>query len=61
VTVVTETEFYTIEEVSVVLRKSVPTLRRWRTEGFGPPSYKIGGSLRYDRQAVESWVQEQKR
>lgn len=45
----------TLQEVSDYLRVPVATLRRWRMKGTGPPSYKLGGQVRFNRTEVEDW------
>lgn len=39
----------------------VSTLRYYRHRGEGPPSYKLGGTVVYDRDALDSWWDEQRR
>lgn len=38
----------------------VDTLRYWRQHGDGPPSFKIGRRVMYDRADVEAWIADQK-
>ncbi len=33
------------------------TLQVWRSQGKGPPYYKIGRVVRYDWRAVETWLE----
>lgn len=54
-------ELLTIDEVSAYLKVPVETLRKWRTQGHGPPAAKLGRHLRYDKDEVDRWVTEQKR
>ncbi|MDG9677597.1 helix-turn-helix domain-containing protein [Micromonospora sp. DH14] len=50
---------WTVEDVSAFLGVPVGTLYQWRHRRFGPPAAKVGRHLRYDPQAVRSWVAEQ--
>lgn len=47
---------WTAWETSNVLKVSERTLANWRWRGCGPPYEKLGGSVRYDPQAVREWV-----
>jgi predicted DNA-binding transcriptional regulator AlpA len=51
----------TEDEVAARFGVKVRTLHRWRSNGSGPPYYKIVGSVRYDKAAVEQWLKEQLR
>ena len=35
------------------------TLRNWRSKGFGPASFKVGGRTVYRRRAVDAWLASQ--
>lgn len=48
----------TTEELSVMLRIAVATLRQWRSEGKGPPWVKVNRAVRYRREDVERWLEE---
>ena len=37
----------TEDDVAARWQKSVRTLQRWRTEGYGPPYIRIGGTVHY--------------
>ena len=50
------TELWTIDEVAAFLRIPVATLYRWRTHEEGPPAFRVGRHLRYDSQAVYTWL-----
>lgn len=41
-----------------MLRVSVATLARWRGADQGPPFVQIEGSIRYQREAVQRWIEE---
>jgi excisionase family DNA binding protein len=49
---------WTIEEVADFLRIPVATLYRWRTMGTGPNAFRVGRHLRYNPDAVRSWLVE---
>lgn len=48
-------------EVSRLLGVPVATLYQWRYRHEGPPSYRVGGRVRYARFEVEAWLQDQHR
>lgn len=50
----------TIEEVAELLRMPVATIRYWRVLGTGPGGFIIGRRLRYVRQDVLDWLDEQR-
>src|SRR5215216_5567638 len=52
-------ELLTLEEVAVVVRVPVATLRYWRHLGTGPRSFRIGRSVRYWRTEVFAWLDDQ--
>lgn len=37
----------------------VHTLYRWRHNGDGPAGYRVGRHVRYRREAVEAWLEQQ--
>ena len=45
-------------ELARYLRVSVRTLQLWRQKSIGPPSIKIGGVIRYRREAVITYLQD---
>lgn len=49
-------DFLTPAEVAEILRVPTGTLYTWRYKGIGPPSFKVGRTLRYDRADLESWI-----
>lgn len=52
----------TTEEVARLVHLSTGTVRRWRTERYGPPWHRIGRrAVFYDRADVEAWIQAQRR
>jgi excisionase family DNA binding protein len=55
-----EKELLTAEEAAELLHVSLRTLRRWRTQGTGPPVVWVGRSPRYLRAEVLEWVRTQR-
>ncbi|MCA1190078.1 helix-turn-helix domain-containing protein [Saccharopolyspora sp. 6T] len=49
---------WTIHDVAEYLHRPVRTLYDWNHKGTGPPSYRIGRTLRYDPRDVWEWMQE---
>lgn len=47
----------TVREVAYLLRSSVRTVYRLRSEGKVPMSVKIGGLVRWNRAELENWLQ----
>lgn len=43
-------------EVAELLRVSRQTLSRWRGSDQGPPFVQVEGSIRYDRAALQKWL-----
>ncbi len=52
-------ELWTVQDVSAYLRVPQETLYRWRKVKYGPPAARVGRHLRYEPDAVRSWVREQ--
>jgi len=52
-------KLWTVDEVSAYLGVSVQTLYTWRKRRTGPPAARIGRHLRYDPNAVRTWVAQQ--
>lgn len=44
------------KEASIYLSLSVDALQLWRKQGQGPPYLRVYRSIRYDVQALDSWV-----
>jgi hypothetical protein len=42
--------------VAEMLARTVRSLQRWRTEGRGPPSTKIGRKVYYDLNDLQEWI-----
>ena len=52
-------EMLTVHDFAALLRVEPKTVRRWRQEGLLPEALVIGGVIRWRRDAVEGWLQEQ--
>jgi hypothetical protein len=50
----------TVVEVAVIVRAPVATLRYWRHLGVWPCGFRVGRGLRYWRQDVIDWLDEQR-
>ncbi|HJV15558.1 MAG TPA: helix-turn-helix domain-containing protein [Propionibacteriaceae bacterium] len=48
-----------LTDVSEMLGIPVHTLYRWRSKGDGPVGYRVGRHMRYRREAVEAWLEQQ--
>jgi len=49
----------TVQEVSALTQVPVGTFYGYRTKGGGPRALKVGRHLRYRREDVERWLDEQ--
>jgi excisionase family DNA binding protein len=50
----------TIQDVSRILNVPVKTLKRWRHDGEGPHSFRIGPrQIRYRPESVERYIRDQ--
>lgn len=54
-------ELMTLKEVAALVRVPEATLRYWRHLGTGPRGFRIGRSVRYWRNEVVHWLDEQSR
>lgn len=50
-------ELLTAEELAERLKVPVSTVHTWRYRGDGPPSLKVGRYVRYERAAVQQWLE----
>ena len=48
-----------LTDVSEMLCIPIHTLYRWRYKGNGPVGYRVGGHVRYRRETVEAWLEQQ--
>ena len=51
-------EILTVEEVAEILKVSVGTIRKWRSEGAGPKGFRVGKYVRFRRSSVDLFIQE---
>lgn len=58
---ITEDELLRTEDVAAIIRKPVGTLRQWRHRSFGPPSFRLGGTVIYRKSELLRWIAEQER
>ena len=55
-----ERRFISERRVAAMLGYSLRTLQRWRTEGKGPPSTKIGRKPFYELTELQKWIDREK-
>ena len=48
-----------LTDLSEMLDIPVHTLYRWRYKGDGPVGYRVGRHVRYRREAVDAWLEQQ--
>ncbi len=48
----------TVEELADYLGVPVATLYQWRHRGEGPPGFRVGRYIRYQRTDVEQWIRD---
>jgi excisionase family DNA binding protein len=51
-------ELMTVAEAAIYLNVSPHTLYSWSSRKVGPPRYLLGKAVRYDRGAVDRWLDE---
>lgn len=49
----------TLEEIAEVTRTPLSTLRHWRQQGGGPPTFRLGRRVVAREADVQAWVDEQ--
>ena len=49
----------TAEQVAEILIMSVSTLEKWRYQRKGPPATKVGSLVRYEKSALDAWIDAQ--
>ena len=49
-------ELLTIDEVAVILKVPVATLRKWRSAGSGPEGFRMEKHLRFRRSSVDRFI-----
>lgn len=52
-------ELLTTQEVALITRAPLSTIRYWRYCGTGPRSFRVGRRVLYRRADVEEWLLEQ--
>ena len=52
-------DWLTEEETAAELRKKVRTVRRWRTDGIGPPYAQFGRTVMYHKDALRRYCLDQ--
>ena len=58
--IIGERRFIGERRVAEMLGYSLRTLQRWRTEGKGPPSTKIGRKVYYELNDLQEWIDREK-
>lgn len=54
-------DWINVKRVASMCGLNVSTLYDWARENRGPPHYRIGSIIRYDRREVSDWIEQQKR
>ncbi len=54
----TRERLLTVEELADYLGVPVATLYQWRHRGEGPPGFRVGRYIRYQRTDVEQWIRD---
>ncbi|PZM81521.1 MAG: DNA-binding protein [Candidatus Melainabacteria bacterium] len=52
-------DLLTRKQVADILNCKESTLERWTNRKVGPPSFKLGRLVRYDRRQLLAWISEQ--
>ena len=50
-------DLLTTKEAASLLRLKVQTLAAWRCHGEGPPFYRVGRRVLYDKADLATWVE----
>ena len=58
--VIGERRYISERRVAAMLGCAPRTLQRWRTEGKGPPSTKIGRKVYYELNELQKWMDREK-
>jgi predicted DNA-binding transcriptional regulator AlpA len=51
-------ELLTPKEISQLLKISIHTLAKWRSQGQGPDYVKTGKSVKYSLDTIGNWISE---
>jgi predicted site-specific integrase-resolvase len=49
-------DLLTLKEAAERIGVAPQTLMNWRAKGYGPPSARIGGRVRYRPEDIDSWI-----
>ena len=52
-------ELLTVPELSDELKVPIPTIYKWRATGLGPRGIRVGKHVRFRREDVEAWLEQQ--
>lgn len=55
-----ESRWLAIEELAKYLHLSVRGIYEWRQGRVGPPAFKVGRRLLWDRDEVDAWIRSQR-
>ncbi|MFB7858969.1 helix-turn-helix transcriptional regulator [Rhodococcus qingshengii] len=50
-----------MEQAAEILELDVKTLRKWRYKKIGPPSFRLGGRVKYREGKLYKWIEEQEK
>ena len=54
----TQERLLTVEELADYLGVPIATLYQWRHRREGPPGFRVGRYIRYQRTDVEQWIRD---
>jgi len=52
----TPLDLLTVEQLAALLQIPVSTIYQWRYLNQGPPGFKVGRHLRFEKSDVEAWL-----
>ena len=52
----TPLDLLTVEQLAAQLQIPVSTIYQWRYLNHGPPGFKVGRHLRFEKSDVEAWL-----
>ncbi|WP_084647098.1 helix-turn-helix domain-containing protein [Parafrankia discariae] len=55
-----EKRLWTVRDLADYLGVPVNTIYKWRSMGEGPPAYKVGRYIRFDRREVDEWLEKRR-
>ncbi|CAI7974490.1 DNA-binding protein, excisionase family [Frankia sp. Hr75.2] len=53
-------KLWTVRDLAEYLGVPVNTIYKWRSMREGPPAYKVGRHIRFDRREVDEWLEKQR-